>query len=44
MSRMAVGETITVKPQHNVFTWMAGVAMVLQVLALLMLLLKLRAE
>ena len=28
MTRMAVGETITVKPKHNVFTWMAGAAVV----------------
>jgi hypothetical protein len=44
MSRMAAGETINVKPKSNVFTWMAGVSVALQLLALVMLFFKLQAE
>jgi len=42
MSRGGVGETIITKPKSNVFTWMAGVAAVLQLLALGMLFLALK--
>ena len=42
MSRAGVGETIVQKPRNNVFTWMAGVAAVLQLLALGMLFLAMK--
>ena len=44
MSRGGVGETVVIKPASNVFTWMAGVSVALQLLALFMLVMKLRAE
>ena len=34
MSRMAAGETVTVKPKNNIFTWMAAVTVLLQLAAL----------
>jgi hypothetical protein len=34
MSRVAAGETVVVKPQSNLFTWLALVAVVLHVAAL----------
>ena len=34
MSRAGVGETVTVKPKNNLFTWMAAVCVLLQLAAL----------
>ena len=42
MSRGGVGETIVTKPKNNVFTFMAGAAVLLQLAALGMLFLALR--
>ena len=37
MSRGAVGETIRVAPSNNVYTALAGAAVILQILALILL-------
>jgi hypothetical protein len=34
MSRGAAGETVVVKPSSNLFTWMAAVTVLLQLVAL----------
>jgi hypothetical protein len=34
MSRVGAGETVTVKPKNNLFTWMAAVTVLLQLAAL----------
>lgn len=44
MSRTPVGETIRIKPANNVFTWMAGATVLFQIVALVLIFLKLRAE
>ena len=37
MSRGAVGETVTVRPTNNVYTALAGAAVIIQILGLLVL-------
>ena len=44
MSRMAAGETITVKPKNNLFTWLAFVSVILQVAALALIYLRFPAD
>jgi hypothetical protein len=42
MSRAAAGETVVVKPANNLFTWLAFVAVALQVIALGLVYLRIR--
>jgi hypothetical protein len=37
MSRGAVGETVTVRPTNNVYTALAGAAVIIQILGLIVL-------
>jgi hypothetical protein len=37
MSRGAVGETVTVRPTNNVYTALAGAAVIIQIIGLLVL-------
>jgi len=43
MSRGGVGETVVIKPGNNVFTWMAGVTVALQIIALLLIFMRISA-
>jgi len=40
MSRGAVGETVTVRPTNNVYTALAGAAVIIQIIGLLVLFLR----
>ena len=40
MSRMAAGETVTVKPKNNLFTWLAFVCVLLQAAAIVLIFLR----
>ena len=42
MTRAAAGETVIVKPANNLYTWLAGVTVALQVIALLLIFMRLR--
>ncbi len=44
MSRVGAGETVVVKPKNNLFTWMAAITVLLQLLALFLVYLRFPAD